>query len=158
MDLQLHTLIYEMIYSCFSVLHDYVYLQTLLLSVLMKKIGNKNTVLLGLGFQLFQLAWYGFGSEPWWGASEFIESGIGCNVKWAVLWMVWVTGFKITLLSAGWCGRPVPSPLCPVSPFLPWARWCPAARIATSRVRDETQHHTHQNHVLTQYFSCFPVH
>ncbi|XP_056320186.1 hippocampus abundant transcript 1 protein isoform X2 [Danio aesculapii] len=39
--------------------------QTLLLSVLMKKIGNKNTVLLGLGFQLFQLAWYGFGSEPW---------------------------------------------------------------------------------------------
>ncbi|XP_058640654.1 hippocampus abundant transcript 1 protein isoform X2 [Onychostoma macrolepis] len=39
--------------------------QTLLLSVLMKKIGNKNTVLLGLGFQLFQLAWYGFGSEAW---------------------------------------------------------------------------------------------
>ncbi|XP_072538016.1 hippocampus abundant transcript 1 protein isoform X2 [Salminus brasiliensis] len=39
--------------------------QTLLLSLLMKKIGNKNTVLLGLGFQLFQLAWYGFGSEPW---------------------------------------------------------------------------------------------
>ncbi|KAL7828455.1 hypothetical protein SRHO_G00320890 [Serrasalmus rhombeus] len=39
--------------------------QTLLLSVLMRKIGNKNTVLLGLGFQLFQLAWYGFGSESW---------------------------------------------------------------------------------------------
>ncbi|XP_051508653.1 hippocampus abundant transcript 1 protein-like isoform X1 [Myxocyprinus asiaticus] len=39
--------------------------QTLLLSILMKKIGNKSTVLLGLGFQLFQLAWYGFGSEPW---------------------------------------------------------------------------------------------
>ncbi|XP_022621581.1 hippocampus abundant transcript-like protein 1 [Seriola dumerili] len=39
--------------------------QTLLLSVLMRTIGNKNTVLLGLGFQLFQLAWYGFGSEPW---------------------------------------------------------------------------------------------
>ncbi|XP_057212145.1 hippocampus abundant transcript-like protein 1 isoform X2 [Triplophysa rosa] len=39
--------------------------QTLLLRVLMRKIGNKNTVLLGLGFQLFQLAWYGFGSEPW---------------------------------------------------------------------------------------------
>ncbi|XP_043102090.1 hippocampus abundant transcript 1 protein isoform X2 [Puntigrus tetrazona] len=39
--------------------------QTLLLSVLMKKIGNKSTVLLGLGFQLFQLAWYGFGSEAW---------------------------------------------------------------------------------------------
>uniref|UniRef100_A0A8D3D8T1 Major facilitator superfamily (MFS) profile domain-containing protein n=1 Tax=Scophthalmus maximus TaxID=52904 RepID=A0A8D3D8T1_SCOMX len=39
--------------------------QTLLLSVLMRTIGNKNTVLLGLGFQFFQLAWYGFGSEPW---------------------------------------------------------------------------------------------
>ncbi|KAG1930270.1 hippocampus abundant transcript 1 protein isoform X1 [Pimephales promelas] len=39
--------------------------QTLLLSLLMKRIGNKSTVLLGLGFQLFQLAWYGFGSEPW---------------------------------------------------------------------------------------------
>ncbi|XP_034547830.1 hippocampus abundant transcript-like protein 1 isoform X1 [Notolabrus celidotus] len=39
--------------------------QTLLLSVLMRTIGNKNTVLLGLSFQLFQLAWYSFGSEPW---------------------------------------------------------------------------------------------
>uniref|UniRef100_A0A8C9WIL7 Si:ch211-87m7.2 n=2 Tax=Scleropages formosus TaxID=113540 RepID=A0A8C9WIL7_SCLFO len=39
--------------------------QTALLSLLMKYIGNKNTVLLGLGFQMLQLAWYGFGSEPW---------------------------------------------------------------------------------------------
>ncbi|KAM9392453.1 hippocampus abundant transcript 1 protein [Pholidichthys leucotaenia] len=39
--------------------------QTVFLSVLMRTIGNKNTVLLGLGFQLLQLAWYGFGSEPW---------------------------------------------------------------------------------------------
>ncbi|CAH2294340.1 hippocampus abundant transcript 1 -like [Pelobates cultripes] len=39
--------------------------QTVLLSVLMNTIGNKNTVLLGLGFQMFQLAWYGFGSQPW---------------------------------------------------------------------------------------------
>lgn len=39
--------------------------QTVLLSVLMKTIGNKNTVLLGLVFQICQLAWYGFGSEPW---------------------------------------------------------------------------------------------
>ncbi|XP_068460406.1 hippocampus abundant transcript-like protein 1 isoform X2 [Clinocottus analis] len=39
--------------------------QTLFLSVLMRTIGNKNTVLLGLGFQLLQLAWYGFGSESW---------------------------------------------------------------------------------------------
>ncbi|KAG9355032.1 hypothetical protein JZ751_001745 [Albula glossodonta] len=39
--------------------------QTVLLSLLMRSIGNKNTVLLGLGFQILQLAWYGFGSEPW---------------------------------------------------------------------------------------------
>lgn len=31
----------------------------------MRSIGNKNTVLLGLGFQIFQLAWYGFGSQSW---------------------------------------------------------------------------------------------
>ncbi|XP_041087701.1 hippocampus abundant transcript 1 protein-like [Polyodon spathula] len=39
--------------------------QTVFLRVLMRSIGNKNTVLLGLGFQMLQLAWYGFGSEPW---------------------------------------------------------------------------------------------
>uniref|UniRef100_A0ACB8EQW1 Hippocampus abundant transcript-like protein 1 n=1 Tax=Sphaerodactylus townsendi TaxID=933632 RepID=A0ACB8EQW1_9SAUR len=39
--------------------------QTVFLSILMRSIGNKNTVLLGLGFQMFQLAWYGFGSQSW---------------------------------------------------------------------------------------------
>uniref|UniRef100_A0A8C5FDF5 Major facilitator superfamily (MFS) profile domain-containing protein n=1 Tax=Gadus morhua TaxID=8049 RepID=A0A8C5FDF5_GADMO len=39
--------------------------QTLLLTLLMRTLGNKNTVLLGLGFQILQLAWYGLGSEPW---------------------------------------------------------------------------------------------
>ncbi|XP_017558103.1 MFSD14 family MFS transporter [Pygocentrus nattereri] len=39
--------------------------QTVVLSLLMRSIGNKNTILLGLGFQILQLAWYGFGSEPW---------------------------------------------------------------------------------------------
>ncbi|XP_074044352.1 hippocampus abundant transcript 1 protein isoform X2 [Macrotis lagotis] len=39
--------------------------QTIILSLLMRSIGNKNTILLGLGFQILQLAWYGFGSEPW---------------------------------------------------------------------------------------------
>ncbi|KPP66335.1 hippocampus abundant transcript 1 protein-like [Scleropages formosus] len=38
---------------------------TVVLSFLMRSIGNKNTILLGLGFQILQLAWYGFGSEPW---------------------------------------------------------------------------------------------
>ncbi|KAM9206347.1 hippocampus abundant transcript-like protein 1 isoform 2-T2 [Dugong dugon] len=31
--------------------------QTVFLSILMRSLGNKNTVLLGLGFQMFQLAW-----------------------------------------------------------------------------------------------------
>uniref|UniRef100_A0A8C0VXD1 Uncharacterized protein n=1 Tax=Castor canadensis TaxID=51338 RepID=A0A8C0VXD1_CASCN len=35
------------------------------LSILMRSLGNKNTVLLGLGFQMLQLAWYGFGSQAW---------------------------------------------------------------------------------------------
>ena len=39
--------------------------QTVFLSILMKSLGKKNTVLLGLGFQMFQLAWYGFGSQAW---------------------------------------------------------------------------------------------
>ncbi|GAA6091223.1 MFSD14 family MFS transporter, partial [Tachysurus ichikawai] len=38
---------------------------TVVLGVLMRSIGNKNTILLGLGFQILQLAWYGFGSQPW---------------------------------------------------------------------------------------------
>ncbi|XP_065518151.1 hippocampus abundant transcript-like protein 1 isoform X2 [Lathamus discolor] len=39
--------------------------QTVFLGILMRSIGNKNTVLLGLGFQILQLAWYGFGSQAW---------------------------------------------------------------------------------------------
>ncbi|XP_048354016.1 hippocampus abundant transcript 1 protein-like [Sphaerodactylus townsendi] len=31
----------------------------------LRSVGNKNTILLGLGFQILQLAWYGFGSQPW---------------------------------------------------------------------------------------------
>lgn len=44
--------------ACFS-------FQTVVLGILMRSIGNKNTILLGLGFQILQLAWYGFGSQPW---------------------------------------------------------------------------------------------
>ncbi|KAK2499083.1 hypothetical protein MC885_010102, partial [Smutsia gigantea] len=40
-------------------------LQTAFLTILMRSLGNKNTVLLGLGFQILQLAWYGFGSQAW---------------------------------------------------------------------------------------------
>ncbi|XP_033612723.1 hippocampus abundant transcript-like protein 1 [Fukomys damarensis] len=39
--------------------------QTVFLGILMRSLGNKNTVLLGLGFQMLQLAWYGFGSQAW---------------------------------------------------------------------------------------------
>ncbi|CAL8280099.1 unnamed protein product [Merluccius merluccius] len=39
--------------------------QTVLLTLLMRTVGNKNTVLLGLSFQTLQLACYGLGSQPW---------------------------------------------------------------------------------------------
>ena len=39
--------------------------KTVVLGMLMRSIGNKNTILLGLGFQILQLAWYGFGSQSW---------------------------------------------------------------------------------------------
>uniref|UniRef100_A0A8C7KWW3 Uncharacterized protein n=1 Tax=Oncorhynchus kisutch TaxID=8019 RepID=A0A8C7KWW3_ONCKI len=38
---------------------------SVVLGILMRSIANKNTILLGLGFQILQLAWYGFGSQPW---------------------------------------------------------------------------------------------
>lgn len=50
----------------------------------MRTIGNKNTVLLGLGFQLLQLTWYGFGSEPWW-ALDHPPSG-----SVVLFWFCWV--------------------------------------------------------------------
>uniref|UniRef100_A0A1A8RFU2 Major facilitator superfamily (MFS) profile domain-containing protein n=1 Tax=Nothobranchius rachovii TaxID=451742 RepID=A0A1A8RFU2_9TELE len=48
--------------------------QTLLLSLLFKTIGKKNTVLLGLGCQILQLLWYAFGSEKWmiWAAGTLV--------------------------------------------------------------------------------------
>ncbi|KAM7077748.1 LOW QUALITY PROTEIN: hippocampus abundant transcript-like protein 1 [Ciconia maguari] len=39
--------------------------QTMFFSILMRSIGNKNTILLGLGFQILPLAWYGFASQSW---------------------------------------------------------------------------------------------
>ncbi|XP_035698937.1 hippocampus abundant transcript 1 protein-like isoform X1 [Branchiostoma floridae] len=42
-----------------------VFAQTQLLSGLMRMLGNKNTIMVGLGFQIFQLAWYGFGTQTW---------------------------------------------------------------------------------------------
>uniref|UniRef100_A0A4W5MZJ4 Major facilitator superfamily (MFS) profile domain-containing protein n=1 Tax=Hucho hucho TaxID=62062 RepID=A0A4W5MZJ4_9TELE len=56
-------------YSSFFLYLRQVHIQLVLYlrqdNFLMRTIGNKNTVLLGLGFQILQLAWYGFGSEPW---------------------------------------------------------------------------------------------
>ncbi|CAL8343928.1 unnamed protein product [Lota lota] len=42
-----------------------IFAQTVLLSVLMRTVGYKKTVLLGLSFQVLQLLWYAFGSQPW---------------------------------------------------------------------------------------------
>lgn len=50
----------------------------------MRTIGNKNTVLLGLGFQLLQLTWYGFGSEPWWALDPYPCGSV------LLFWFCWV--------------------------------------------------------------------
>ncbi|XP_053425278.1 hippocampus abundant transcript-like protein 1 [Nycticebus coucang] len=52
--------------------------QMIFLSILMRSLGNKNTVLLGLGFQMLRLAWYGFGSQAWmmWAAGTVAAMSI----------------------------------------------------------------------------------
>ena len=39
--------------------------QTGLLTLLMKTIGAKHTIMVGLLFEMLQLMWYGFGSQFW---------------------------------------------------------------------------------------------
>ncbi|XP_022243779.1 hippocampus abundant transcript 1 protein-like isoform X2 [Limulus polyphemus] len=39
--------------------------QTIILTMLMKTLGNKNTIMIGLFFEMLQLMWYGFGSQRW---------------------------------------------------------------------------------------------
>ncbi|XP_018497461.1 hippocampus abundant transcript 1 protein [Galendromus occidentalis] len=39
--------------------------QTLVLAVMMKVVGDKRTIMVGLFFEMLQLLWYGFGSERW---------------------------------------------------------------------------------------------
>ena len=40
----------------------------LLLGLLMRTVGAKATILIGLVFEMLQLAWYGFGSQTWYGS------------------------------------------------------------------------------------------
>ena len=39
--------------------------QTAVLSILMKTLGPKHTIMVGLVFEMLQLMWYGFGSQIW---------------------------------------------------------------------------------------------
>ena len=39
--------------------------QTGLLTCLMKTLGAKHTIMVGLLFEMLQLMWYGFGSQTW---------------------------------------------------------------------------------------------
>jgi len=39
--------------------------QTGLLALLMKSLGSKHTIMVGLLFEMLQLMWYGFGSQTW---------------------------------------------------------------------------------------------
>ena len=40
-------------------------LKTAMLSMLMKTVGPKNTIMIGLLFEMLNLMWYGFGSQTW---------------------------------------------------------------------------------------------
>lgn len=42
-----------------------VFAQTGLMALLMKTVGPKHTIMVGLFFEMLQLMWYGFGSQPW---------------------------------------------------------------------------------------------
>lgn len=42
-----------------------VFAQTAVLGLLMRTVGAKATILIGLVFEMLQLAWYGFGSQMW---------------------------------------------------------------------------------------------
>lgn len=39
--------------------------QTVVLALLMKSVGSKHTIMIGLLFEMLQLVWYGFGSQTW---------------------------------------------------------------------------------------------
>lgn len=39
--------------------------QTAIMGLLMKNIGPRKTIVVGLLFEMTQLAWYGFGSQTW---------------------------------------------------------------------------------------------
>ena len=39
--------------------------QTGMLAMLMKTLGSKHTIMVGLLFEMLQLMWYGFGSQTW---------------------------------------------------------------------------------------------
>ncbi|KAG0423945.1 hypothetical protein HPB47_000305 [Ixodes persulcatus] len=39
--------------------------QTMVLTLLMKTVGSKHTIMVGLLFEMLQLMWYGFGSQRW---------------------------------------------------------------------------------------------
>ena len=52
---------------CFSIFLGIlsVIAQTGLLTCLMKTLGSKHTIMVGLLFEMLQLMWYGFGSQTW---------------------------------------------------------------------------------------------
>lgn len=43
----------------------FIVAQIVFLTTLMRSLGNKHTVLFGLGLQMFHLAWYAFGYQAW---------------------------------------------------------------------------------------------
>lgn len=134
--------------KCYFSLCFFNLCQTIVLSLLMRSIGNKNTILLGLGFQILQLAWYGFGSEPWYVHFTLVSEKYGIFLHFILypreaLQCVYMRTYISTcrhravtwsLCFAGWCGRPALSQPCPVSRSQRWARWFHALQTLTSKV------------------------
>jgi hypothetical protein len=46
--------------------YDTCFLQTLVLALLMRYLGSKHSIIIGLVFEMLQLFMLGFGSQPWY--------------------------------------------------------------------------------------------
>jgi len=48
-------------------------MQTLVLALLMRYLGNKHSIIIGLVFEMLQLFMLGFGSQPWYVARRLFD-------------------------------------------------------------------------------------
>lgn len=65
------------------------------LGLIMKLMGAKYTIMIGLVFEIMQLMWFGFGSETWYIYNIFLNS------------MFYIYNINMYLYFIGLCGQPV---------------------------------------------------